>query len=316
MSSVEFLPANPKRPVDWRWRRATQLAENPHLSFNRRYDDIWILRARDFLRDFNRSEDEIDRFQLAESQSGIFYAYDLYREDSSLRYELEARLLSQQSHPGIAHRCCLEYETVTIYERLFFNVEERIRNTGYILHCVIGEALHRGLSEREYDLLWKWYGYMYGPHMLDALIGQVGVPQRVTGPGDVDSAMRADGLSSMVRKQALAARLMPINPFTQVELLHVYAKFVEIERTAGTSAAEQKTTILQNIEQTLVHLPWAIGRDANVDAHRAIDYYRGGAELRTDELLLTAAGDAPAGLDQIEALGFPRKRDETNEQGR
>lgn len=311
--SVHLLAANPRRPVDWRWQRAVQLARDTTREFNRRrIDDEWIKKARNFRIRYTNARDDIARTALAETYPDFWYAHEYYHQDEqSDRWDLEARLLARQDPIGIANVLCTSVQTIETYERLFFNVRERIDNSGYILHHVIGPALHRGLHDREYDLLWKWYGYTYGHVMLDALIKQISDPQRPTTPSQVDAALRDDGIKSMLRKQAIATRTLPINQFTQIDLLHVYSKFVEIEKNAGENSAGAQNTIFSNIQAMLVNLPWAVGEHAHVDAGTFVEYHKDGVELRTDELMLSAVGET-ARAAGLPAPRFPGGGDEEN----
>jgi len=59
---------------------------------------------------------------------------------------------------------------ISLYERIFFNVNEKLKNRDYIMTCVIGPSVHSGLSDRDFDLLWKLFGYLYGPVVLNAFV--------------------------------------------------------------------------------------------------------------------------------------------------
>ena len=300
---VTFLKDNPRRPSDWRWQHASSMVEDgAHL--NRKRDDTWVRKAVHFLRALNNCDTDLQRRTLAESNPEMFWAHDIYQsEGAPTRIELESRLLAKDSYENISNSLCLPEDAVKAYERIFFNIEDRHENSGYIFHQIIGRAMHRGLSEREFEALWKLYAYVYGPHMLESLISQSINPTKPENPESVEEAWREDGKSSLMRKQAIAARTMPVNSFTQTEILSLYAKFTEVEK--GLNLSRPENAIYANIEATLDALPFAIGRRATADGPAIVSHDSSAAELKDDELIRLAVGEVPASVDEIENLSFP-----------
>jgi hypothetical protein len=108
------------------------------------------------------------------NQGGFEYALwrarAIYTGDELFRAELEALVLADASVAQIADRCALPFETVSTYEQIFFDVRDRLGASSFILHCVIGPALGEGFSLNDIGTLWRYAGYMRGPHYLAALI--------------------------------------------------------------------------------------------------------------------------------------------------
>jgi hypothetical protein len=309
---LEFSKDNPRRPVDWRWQRANALVEEGGRP-SRTYDDEGTFEALKFLRRLNSCTSESQRRYLAEDVPDIYWAHDFYQSEGDvLRIELEARILSDDTDENIGLRLCIEPQTVSAYEKLFFSIRDRLDNPGYIYHQVIGRSMHRGLSEREFESLWKWYGYTYGPVMLDSLINQTVDPKRPAKITDVKAAWRSDGHGSLLRKQAIAARTMPVNSFTQVDLLHIYAKFSEIEKNSGVSGAREGE-FFTNVSAMMELLPWGVGRRAVVDPKAITDHEGVAAELRTDELMKLAVGEDVPELANLEDVKFPEAPNEKDE---
>lgn len=253
--SVDLSAMNPWRPVDWRWQRAQRIT-NGEIRSRRTEDDATRL-ACQFLRALRKAGDnEIAHDTLARRHAGLYWANRLYgTEDVALRAEVEARVLAGCSDAEIARRSALPELTVQYYVQFFFDVRSRLQQPSYILHTVLGQSLHRGMNERDYPLLWKFYGYQYGPLMLDSLIGQHLPTPRPRTVAEVKACWKDDGIASILRKQALAARLVPVNTFTQVDILTVYSKFVEIDRNAagggGSGGSESTAAVVAGILSSL-----------------------------------------------------------------
>lgn len=309
---LEISPSNPRRPTDWRWQRACLLVESTppsdHFSFNRRDDDEWVRKGATFKRQLDSCDDDADRRSLLRNFADFYWAHDIYQDEGNpYKSEMEARLLTPDAVDDVSNHLGVEPGTVKIYEKMFYNVGDKLNTPGYVYHTAIGREMHRGFTEREYDKLWKWYAYAYGSLMLDSLIGQaidVTVPDT---PSQVKAAWKDDGMGSIIRKQAIAARTMPVNSFTQADLLHIWTKFVEIEKSAEASGAGN-SALLANVEALLDLAPsMLVGKrvkDEDFPSLAAFD--KEGHELRTHELLMIATGEAPPGLEEtLNSLKFP-----------
>ena len=136
-------PADPFRPVDWRWRRAVYLLEkNPPVSPRR--DDAWVRTAVRFYQELRQCPDEAARQGLARRLPAIFQAHALDAGPPSLaRWHLEARPLTPESFGQVAAKCRTTPEVVEAYESLFFCIRDRLHVEGYVFLQVLGKA-HRG----------------------------------------------------------------------------------------------------------------------------------------------------------------------------
>jgi hypothetical protein len=74
-------------------------------------------------------------------------------------------------HPrGIAAKAGLRDGVVELYERLFFDVRDRLGAPDFIMSQVVGPKAYMGLNAQDLDVLWKLLGYVHGPDALDAAI--------------------------------------------------------------------------------------------------------------------------------------------------
>lgn len=161
---------DPFRPVNWRWERARWLREHGKY-LKRAMDDEFTDVAKKFQSEEDRVRNPVDSFRLEAKYPGVFNAKELYeREERDARWTIEARLLAGESYDRIATRHMTSPEVIFWYEKLFFNVLPCLNAPDYIVNVVIGSAVHHGLTDREYDLLWKLFGYFAKGFVLDFLI--------------------------------------------------------------------------------------------------------------------------------------------------
>lgn len=307
MIRADLSPHSPWRATDWRWQRALLIAAGS-MRLNSRFDDAFTTRAVRVARAMHDSGDTaLDAF--ASSDPALYWAHKLrWEAPAGTRAETEARILADDTPDEIERRVGVLPGTLATFEKLYFDVRCRLKMKAYVLHAVMGEELQRGLSERNYALLWKFYGFIYGPRMLDSLIDQAIAPYQPRTEDEVRYAWQDDGIGSVLRKQAIAARTMPVNTFTQLDILAVYSKFVEIERASGRDrAAQQPNSMLASVDAMLKALPMDVGQYATVrvDSATLAHYDSGASELNCQQLLLAAKDIQPNDAADLENLTYP-----------
>lgn len=288
---------HPYRPVHWRWNRARILNEYGKGAPGRYKDDKWIRIAAEFKAQKDDCKDAIDLYRLFDRYPAIAMAYELWDEENiqvsgkanPMRYELEARILARETFSTIADKSGLPIEVVGWYERLFFNVTDRLNNKMYIFHVVLGDGIQRGMTDKDYALLWKLYGYVRGSNMLDFLITTFSDWSRPTA-AQVEDYLLDDHRSTMRRKAAMASRMLGVNNYSSERLIELHTKIVEIEKAASEGAPSEG--IQQNIQVMLNHLPLLVGQQGNNQADNKLANFRNAAgDLRADELISLTTQD-------------------------
>lgn len=310
----QFHPSNPFRVSNWRWERARTVRESKgkiHRAFK---DDPLCNLAYKFQVKLLSCKDDVDRWNVMEEYPDLYAAYLIHRrgdneERHPMRYAIEARILAGQSDEEIAECFGISSDIIKYYEKVFFNVREKLNNSDYIMTCVIGPSVQAGLSDRDYDLLWKLFGYLYGPTVLNSFITTTSRRYRPETQNEIDAALADDTRSAIQRKVAVVARTFSINPFSQSELLNIYARFIEVEKDAGSDKGHD--VILQNIQVMLDKLPFRGSDDDPTGNKKLLSYDSGGVELNTNELLATSLGYDIDSHKEIEELKFPEKKDGT-----
>lgn len=314
---LQYHPSNPFRPVNWRWEHARLLRENNYRATSHAFkQDSYTNKAYMFQVDLAKCTDDLARWELMTRKPGLYAAYMLYKrgveEDRHpLRYALEARLLSAQDQESIAKALGITLETVALYEKIFFNVLDKLENTDYVLNCVIGPSIYAGLNDRDYDLLWKLFGYLYGPLVLETFITTTTRKFRPDTMEAVDAVLSEDTRSSLQRKVAIVARTYTVNPFSQSELLNIYARFLEFEKQTGSDKSQD--VILQNIQVMMKALPFTTGSQEldNVKIVPTLIGDNKSIELRTDEILNAVVTESQVTTEDLTGYKFPEDSDAT-----
>lgn len=313
---ISFFKHDPKRPVDWRWQRAGEIAaQSDTAGPARNYDDEPVGTALKFRRALQRAPHDRERFRIRQLMPHAYEAWSLYNDttDKHCKWELEARILAGQSYDTIPEHICVTPEAASIYEQWFFNVADRMHIPGYITHQVFGKSIQLGLAERHYDLLWKMFGYWGGPLVLDAVIYKFNAPVKPTTRAGVTAFWSDDANETTRVKGAIALRTMPIVPENQMEIANLFVQLQTLERNAGGGGGAAQEAMVANIKAFMDTLPsqW---RKHNPD-HRLppatelerID--RDGTCLRATELMIVGASGLPAGLQELmESARFPERR--------
>jgi hypothetical protein len=217
-------PTTPLQPLDRRWLRAGYLVERD-LSPSPHHDDAWVGRAVAYRRALAACRDDEDRLGLAERLPAVAQAHALRQADPPLlRWAVEARILAREPFETVAGKCALLPEAVEAYERLFFAVADKLGASTWVSCVVIGPKIHAGLTEGDVDVLWKFFGYAYGPVVLDPLIhGTLGLPRPATAR-EAAEALARDADALWTRKKSLATHLLPVTPATAAQVLQLAAQ--------------------------------------------------------------------------------------------
>jgi hypothetical protein len=293
--------SDPLRPPDWRWLRARWLREtNKYARKGREDAETLVIKRYQSAKAACKTDLMLDR--LRENFPGLYHSEELYtRDDLDFRWELEARLLARESFDDIAKKAGMDVDIVRWYEKTFYNVTDRIDNRSYIFNIAMGRSIHRGLFERDYDLLWKMLGYGFGPYMVDALTSRMSTMKSVTDPSQVEAAMSAVTDSTIVQKGLVAMMTMPIS-YNQGAILETYQRMKELQKSNGFSN-DAHNLIVQNIHAALTALPFST--DSLSIAPVVADYNNQHGELRADELLAVGMGFDSKNLRESVNVQFP-----------
>lgn len=321
MSALQLRPNAPFRPTDWRWEKARLMREDQRTALLLRHqDDDWTRKAKKFQEALAAADDDYAQLLVIRKWPDLWDAHCLrHREDDKrlVRYEIEARLLANDPLERIAERTGIAPNVVIWYEKLFFNVADRLANKSWIAHCVIGEAAQAGLNERDYDALWKTMGYCGGGLVIDAVVDTSYDVTRPENAGQTEQWINDDIRRVAGIKMGIGLRTMAVNNYTMERISEIYLRFEEMKRTANVGGAGDMLT--SNIQVMLQHIPWTIG-DRRVlvmasDPKTIVGRLREevaaaddcAVELRASELMQLNTGQQPERTRALAAFKFPDK---------
>lgn len=307
--TIELTKENPWRPGDWRWQRASLLAAD-EIARNRRLDDPVVVRLERFARAVLVAENPADATSLALREPDIYWAYQLYRQDDpARRSEVEARILGGESREAIAGKTGISVKMLAAYEDAFYDVRDKLPHRSYVLHTLIGTALHRGMQERDYPLIWKYLSFTHGVMVFEAFMHHAIQPTRPTDADGVRACLTDGGRNALLRKQWTAATTVPVNTFTQLDILKVYAEFLKHERDADKDGGGggASNSIVNNIQAVIQMLPIDVGAftKPRVDSPVMAKYDASSAELSTPQLMLAVQGRLPEEESEPPKLTYP-----------
>jgi hypothetical protein len=186
-----------------------------------------------------------DRGRLERKMPDVAAAIAIFEGEPSRRWAVEARLLAAEPIEAIARKTALTPRAVATFEALFFNVSDRLENRGYLIHIAVG--LYPTPREPDPGLVWRLFGLLGGPVVLDALIdGDYGPPDR---PEDERA------LDELRLKLAVALKLLPIDAPTAPKLVRLYLQLRQSE-LAAEGARRAAEDLMPNIRTMLADLPW------------------------------------------------------------
>jgi hypothetical protein len=175
-----------QRPPAWRWLLATWTVEHGKPPW---YPDAdrWLRQAVRFQRALRRGRAATRHHRRARRRpAALRQAWQLHTAPPAFaRWELEARLLTDEPYEQIGAKCGLAARVVEYYHAIFFHVRDRLTFRGYIQSHVIGVKQYQGLTADDVDVLLKLFAYSGGPLMLDRVVRYFRAPPQV--PEDLDT---------------------------------------------------------------------------------------------------------------------------------
>jgi hypothetical protein len=285
------------------------------------HDDEWVQGFRKFFARYRKADTSGNRKTLRAletSNPGLYYAHQIHIrafEHPEEAFMLRCRILSGQTDETIAADRHTLPETIQWYEKIYFNVRDRINAQDWIvrevLYPVIVEAetngklntdqdtyvpARRELVEPLFDPRIMWFSYFFGAIAVDFAMTGFFRNARPKSQEDIGNALESFVRNALGRVSAMGVHAVPINKYNVTEILAVFGQFLSIAK--ADSDEEQKQSMLEkSVNAMLTDMPWAVGdRGALLVANTAVEQFDNSpVELRSDQLLQLSAGeDIPA----------------------
>jgi hypothetical protein len=156
------------REPAWRWQRAQSLQARPNQPALKE-DDRWVARASQFLQKTAGNTNSTK--SSTKFGTSIGQATALFQESpSQRRWELQARLLTDESMAVIADRMTLPLETVRAFEALFFDVRGYLQFSDWIACKVLRFAYSPNSRAEAIGYAWMSFAYYGGIAALDIVL--------------------------------------------------------------------------------------------------------------------------------------------------
>lgn len=298
------------QPPNWRWERARMLREQGKYARKDR-EDPWVRLAMKFQTRLCALTSISGHERLAKEMPGLYSAWYMASQPEeggkNNKWAIEAYLCAHETPPEVAARLNVEPEVVVSFTKLFFDVVGKTRHGVYMLNEVIGRSVHRGLSTREYDLLWKLFGMMGGPGILSQVMTYV-CDTNVTTDSPQQVLIRSAQIvkEEMAVKTMIAARTLPVE-YNQEIIFNFYAKLQEIEKKAA-DAGETSNLVLANVNAMMVGCGFQFGGQPDRDSDNQLAAFdQSGAELRAHEQIKLALGEQVE-TAALKTISFPEAK--------
>lgn len=314
------------RSPKWVWDRATGIREGTQAGTNPLLDTeegaAWIERAIAFQQCYAVERDPLLNQELIIKHGDIYDAFSIYSgdRDSFLRWDIEASILAQVSTEDIAVDCGLPCSSVYAYERIFFDVRDKLSEQRYIIHTVFGPGIREKLKD-DIGLAWKYYGYFYGPIMLRAMISRVIDPQICATSDSVTATLKDDIRGSFYIQCAELSKYKQNSQYAPKQYLELFTKISEVDKMADNSGTSHVEQIANHLEAMMEQMPFSIGgetigKDGKSGKMSAENKYLSTSNDLTHEQIidisLTGKSDS---ADELSGFKFPEpvKAKENNE---
>jgi len=320
---------SPRRLPRWRYDRLEgMLKRRPRREPVEGRDDASIVEAYPFLRRwraFDRKEgspqeiEELRREALFLDNIGLYYAMETFLspQDDRTRAMIEAYILARLTDEQISARIALHPEHILWYERLFFNVRDRLTSCRYVMDIVLGSMVNQGVEAFNLGQSAKWFAYWAGADIADMIMDGYDKQTPVPGP-EQDKAQFLYNLfaSQCVSRAAASINSVELNNFSFKDFSEYSFRVQELTQKRAEEAGGTRSP-LEDIASVMLHaVPWSVGSTRReVIADTPIASYVGhAAEPRVEELLAIANGNAPFDPGYLEKQKLPAPRERKDDE--
>lgn len=294
----------PFRHPAWRLHRVIELVSHrPSTLQPGRNDDHYVRRYRRIALALTAAgTDEAKRAAVFREYPAVCHAHQIYySRDVEPRQVLEARLLTRETPEEIAIRFATTPEAIDYYEKLFFDVRDRLECGDWIHRIVVGSRdEYRGkktgnMTSADRGYVLKLFAYAGGPLALDAVVRGLILktpPQRIE---DV-SPWFDDALNQLVQTSAAAAATtLQLNRKNMLQLMKLA---IRTNATAAAAQEEREGTELEAVAKRIIkrlHLGVLERELPNMNEHQR-KFCLSAVEPRASEQIDLAKGIVPESL--------------------
>lgn len=248
---------------------------------------------------------------MADRYPTLYWAYRLNQHPTMaiLRRQVEARLLCQDADLDvIALRSGMTREQIDAYRHVFFDVQDRLQSTAWMLAFVFGEDAIRGFNPKaNVELTIKLAGWLFGTWAVDAVSGRAYSGRALQDAGAVNDQLDIAESFDIRFRSYLTIRNMPLNEFTAQTLLphasDARRRHDDKQKLADSLESGDMGGVLgvKMMVATLAQMALQVGSFNSPDLQKTL---MTSVEPRANQLVALACGDSTA-YDKIKTDRIP-----------
>jgi len=245
MTNPRHAACDPARPPDWRWQRAAAIvAAGQHVSTKR--EDPPTCQAVRFIRALRRYVSDRGARVLTKRQPEIAMALKLHQGNPLRKLEIECRILARQTPAVIGRATSLPPSVVKAYGDLFYNVQDKLDASVYIIYAVVGMPV---LGPVPAETLAMACAYLHGPQVIPAWMDYL------VHAHEHHSLTTAEGRSRASIALLVQVYALPSDAKTGWSLVRTYPSLLEIS-TKPAPAVTVARAYCEKVARNLDAFPW------------------------------------------------------------
>lgn len=242
---LKWMPGSFSREPHWRFLHAKFLLATGR-NRNVRIDEVWLARACNALRD----KHDVGTTDAIEIQA----ARDLWTEESHKKWELEARLLTDEHFDRLAERMRLSPAVVEAYAHVFFDVREMRQATDWLMVRAVRYSALKGFIGHPLAGAWKLAALHGGPFVLDVVIAATTdrpMPEKVLTGTERIRSIEETRLRFLTRLWVAAVTATTIEEIARVVEAHKQLQGLSLDRATRQRSDNSLTTIVMGFLKSL-----------------------------------------------------------------
>ena len=334
LQRIDFSVWSPFRRPDWRFERVLEMVQRETPGRTSKRDDEYVQALRNFILRYRAYTGQpLD--QLAFANPGLYWAYQIHdrRHDDGARMAvmIEARILAGQNNVDIAKELCTIPEVIDWYEKIFFNVRDRLHAHDWVVDHVLMPAflesrisaqpgqnaskIRQPLAEAFFDPTLKFFAYFGGPFVLDFVLTGFRRGNRCRNREETGQWFDTYWANRLKQRSSEAVGTFEVNKYNVMQLFETHRELIKIEKSVDAQEGSEND-YRKGVAGLLHDMRWAVGKDGEhmVEGTVLASYDKGAAELRDHEMMLLSAGRNPGTIEGAETLELPPPRRRSTEQ--
>ncbi len=292
---------DPTLRPSWRYDRVQRRIEagkplDPRMDDKLMHDLRRYLLVRSQIQRRIEDPDELDNY-MAGRFTHIWGADRIFRlgRDARTRFILESQLLTDFDRADMAHRARCSVEAVDIYEKLFFNVSDKLTARDYIAAQVLDPVFMAGLPSKTPEMVCKYFAYFGGKHVLELVMNGIADEMPIPNePSELSSWIDRQFRTRLRTTAMVGITWFDVTSYNIRTLIEGFQSLLSLSHKEHSQTGDENI-IVRAVQQFININPAAKGDEADKLPARPGPVYGGGAvEPRVREIELLADGqDAP-----------------------